>query len=40
LDARGFGREKGAQALDEFLATKNVMIDVSNVQRDPFAMRT
>ncbi len=39
MDARGFGREKGAQALDEFLATKNVMIDFSNVQRDPFAMR-
>jgi acyl-CoA reductase-like NAD-dependent aldehyde dehydrogenase len=36
----GFGREKGKQALDEYLATKNVMIDFSNVQRDPFAMRT
>ena len=36
----GFGREKGQQALDEFLASKNVMIDFSNVQRDPFAMRT
>jgi acyl-CoA reductase-like NAD-dependent aldehyde dehydrogenase len=36
----GFGREKGQQALDEFLATRNVMIDFSNVQRDPFAMRT
>ena len=36
----GFGREKGQQALDEFLATKNVMIDFSNVLRDPFAMRT
>lgn len=36
----GFGREKGEQALDEFLATKNVMIDFSNERRDPFAMRT
>jgi hypothetical protein len=40
LDARGFGREKGAQALDEFLATQNVMIDFSNVKCDPFAMPT
>ncbi|MGA2399204.1 MAG: aldehyde dehydrogenase [Steroidobacteraceae bacterium] len=36
----GFGREKGEQALDEYLASKNVMIDFSDVQRDPFAMRT
>jgi aldehyde dehydrogenase (NAD+) len=36
----GFGREKGQQALDEFLASKNVTIDFSNVQRDPFAIRT
>jgi (Z)-2-((N-methylformamido)methylene)-5-hydroxybutyrolactone dehydrogenase len=36
----GFGREKGEQALEEYLASKNVMIDFSNVQRDPFAMRT
>lgn len=36
----GFGREKGQQALDEYLVSKNVMIDFSNVQRDPFAMRT
>jgi acyl-CoA reductase-like NAD-dependent aldehyde dehydrogenase len=36
----GYGREKGEQALDEYLTTKNVMIDFSNVQRDPFAIRT
>ncbi len=36
----GFGREKGEQALAEYLASKNVMIDFSNIQRDPFAMRT
>lgn len=36
----GFGREKGEQALDEFLATKNVMIDFSNDRRDPFAIRS
>jgi (Z)-2-((N-methylformamido)methylene)-5-hydroxybutyrolactone dehydrogenase len=36
----GFGREKGEQALDEYLASKNVMIDFSGERRDPFAMRT
>jgi aldehyde dehydrogenase (NAD+) len=36
----GFGREKGEQALDEFLATKNVMIDFSGDKRDPFAIRS
>ena len=36
----GYGREKGEQALDEYLASKNVMIDFSDAQRDPFAMRT
>lgn len=36
----GYGREKGEQALDEYLTTKNVMIDFSKAQRDPFAMRT
>ncbi len=36
----GFGREKGEQALNEFLATKNVMIDFSNDRRDPFAIRS
>lgn len=36
----GFGREKGQQALDEYLASKNIMVDFSNAQRDPFALRT
>jgi aldehyde dehydrogenase (NAD+) len=36
----GFGREKGEQALNEYLASKNVMIDFSGQQRDPFAIRT
>jgi acyl-CoA reductase-like NAD-dependent aldehyde dehydrogenase len=36
----GFGREKGEQALGEYLVSKNVMIDFSGQQRDPFAMRT
>lgn len=36
----GFGREKGQQALDEFLAAKNVMIDFSGDARDPFAIRS
>jgi len=36
----GFGRERGEAALDEFTATKNVMIDYSDTMRDPFAIRT
>ena len=36
----GFGREKGEQALDEYLTSKNVTIDFSDEARDPFAMRT
>lgn len=36
----GFGREKGEQALEEYLASKNVMIDFSGAQRDPFAIRS
>ena len=35
----GFGREKGEAALDEYLATRNVMIDFSGVTHDPFVMR-
>jgi len=35
----GFGREKGLEALDEYLTSKNVMIDYSNDARDPFAMK-
>ncbi|HTV95221.1 MAG TPA: aldehyde dehydrogenase [Steroidobacteraceae bacterium] len=36
----GFGRERGEQGLLEFTTTKNVMIDFSDDQRDPFAMKT
>jgi (Z)-2-((N-methylformamido)methylene)-5-hydroxybutyrolactone dehydrogenase len=36
----GFGRERGEQGLLEFTTIKNVMIDFSDDQRDPFAMRT
>lgn len=36
----GFGKERGVAALDEFLQTKNVMIDFSNEERDPFALKT
>lgn len=35
----GFGRERSEWALDEFLAPKNVMIDYSNLERDPFAIK-
>ena len=33
----GYGRERGGEALDEYLRTKNVMIDLSNDTPDPFA---
>ena len=36
----GYGRERGEAGLDEYLAPKNVMIDYSNIVRDPFAIRT
>ena len=35
----GFGRERGEVALDEFVATKNVMINFSEADRDPFAIK-
>lgn len=35
----GFGREKGEAALDEYLAPKNVMIDFSGEDSDPFAVK-
>lgn len=35
----GFGRERGEIALDEFTNTRNVMIDFSNEERDPFALK-
>jgi len=36
----GFGRERGEAALDEFTASKNVMIDYSDSIRDPFSIKT
>jgi aldehyde dehydrogenase (NAD+) len=35
----GFGRERGEAALEEFTTTKNVMVDFSDSERDPFAMK-
>ncbi len=35
----GFGKERGVMAMDEFLQTKNVMIDFSGEERDPFAIK-
>ncbi|MBX3567854.1 MAG: aldehyde dehydrogenase [Rhizobiaceae bacterium] len=35
----GFGRERGEAALDEFTSIKNVMIDFSDEERDPFAIK-
>jgi aldehyde dehydrogenase (NAD+) len=36
----GFGRERGEEGLREFLTTKNVMIELSDDQRDPFSVQT
>lgn len=36
----GYGRERGLAALAEYTATKNVMIDLSDDERDPFVQRT
>ncbi len=35
----GFGRVRGEAGINEFLVTKNVMIDFSNEARDPFALK-
>ena len=36
----GHGRERGVVALQDYVTTKNVMIDIGGVSRDPFALRT
>ena len=36
----GFGRERGLEGMMEFLTTKNVMINFSEQERDPFAVQT
>jgi (Z)-2-((N-methylformamido)methylene)-5-hydroxybutyrolactone dehydrogenase len=35
----GIGRERGEAGLREYLTTRNVMIDFSDAERDPFAIR-
>ena len=35
----GYGRERGLEALDEYLRTKNVLVDLSDEIRDPFAIK-
>jgi acyl-CoA reductase-like NAD-dependent aldehyde dehydrogenase len=35
----GIGRERGEAGLREYLTSKNVMIDFSDAERDPFAIR-
>ncbi len=37
--ASGYGRERGAEALDEYTYVQNVMIDYSDEARDPFSIR-
>ena len=36
----GFGRERGQEGMMEFLTPKNVMINFSEQERDPFAVQT
>ncbi len=36
----GFGRERGQEGKMEFLTTKNVMVNFSEQERDPFAVQT
>lgn len=36
----GIGRERGEAGLQEYLTTRNIMIDYSDEVRDPFAIRT
>jgi acyl-CoA reductase-like NAD-dependent aldehyde dehydrogenase len=36
----GYGRERGEQGIAEFTVVKNVMIDFSDTDRDPFAMKS
>ena len=36
----GYGRERGLEALEDYLRVKNTMIDLSNEARDPFQVRT
>jgi aldehyde dehydrogenase (NAD+) len=33
----GYGRERGEEALEEFLRTKNVLVNFSQQPDDPFA---
>jgi acyl-CoA reductase-like NAD-dependent aldehyde dehydrogenase len=35
----GYGRERGLHALKDYLSVKNVMIDLSRGERDPFSIR-
>jgi aldehyde dehydrogenase (NAD+) len=35
----GYGKERGVVAMEEFLQIKNVMIDFSDEERDPFAIK-
>jgi acyl-CoA reductase-like NAD-dependent aldehyde dehydrogenase len=37
--ASGYGRERGEEALADYLQTKNVMVDLSGRTPDPFAIR-
>lgn len=36
----GYGRERGEEALHDYTYVKNVMVDTSSEERDPFSIRT
>ncbi|HLU56058.1 MAG TPA: aldehyde dehydrogenase [Pseudonocardia sp.] len=36
----GYGRERGIEAIDEYLRTKNVLVDLSDEVRDPFTIKS
>lgn len=36
----GYGRERGLEAVDAYLRTKNVLVDLSGDVRDPFAIKS
>jgi acyl-CoA reductase-like NAD-dependent aldehyde dehydrogenase len=36
----GVGRERGLEAIDAYLRTKNVLIDLSEEAKDPFSLRS
>lgn len=40
VKSSGYGRERGLEAIDAYLRTKNVLMDLSDSVRDPFAIKS